>query len=198
VGPAALPGGDGQVGRDRLDQPGMGVTGDQANSGQAASCEVGEELVPCNRALRRAADAGVRAGADPGDRAGTEPCLLLPDPSSLGGNYPQGLQGLKYSPPRIGTTQCAPGFAACHRLAPFAHLNTERLVCRGCTLQHCFSVTVRRYAHGLSPPLVGVPTSSVVLRHLGSLMRLAKPARRCAVVMLASSGRCRPIEGESD
>ena len=48
MGPAAR--GAGQVGRDRLDQPGVGVGGDQHNAvgaaGQAAGDQVGEERIP--------------------------------------------------------------------------------------------------------------------------------------------------------
>jgi hypothetical protein len=41
-----LPGGTGQVRRDRLDQPLVGVGGDQADPGQTAGDQVSEELVP--------------------------------------------------------------------------------------------------------------------------------------------------------
>src|SRR5690606_9245640 len=43
---AALPGRSGQVRRDSLDQTLVGVGGDEADAGQAAGDEVGEELVP--------------------------------------------------------------------------------------------------------------------------------------------------------
>ena len=56
VGAASLPGRAGQVRRDRLDQPGVGVAGDQPDPGQAAGDEVGEELVPRRPGL---------AGGDP-------------------------------------------------------------------------------------------------------------------------------------
>lgn len=46
MGPASLPTRAGQVRCDRLDQPGVSVTGDQPNSAQAAGNQVGEELVP--------------------------------------------------------------------------------------------------------------------------------------------------------
>lgn len=46
MGAAALPGGAGQVRRDRLDQAGVGVGSDQQHAGQAAGDEVGEEAVP--------------------------------------------------------------------------------------------------------------------------------------------------------
>jgi hypothetical protein len=52
VGAAALPGGAGQVRRDRVDQTGVRVTGHQEGAGQAAGNQIGEERVP--RLLRLA------------------------------------------------------------------------------------------------------------------------------------------------
>ena len=46
MGAAALPGRSGQVRRDRLDQTLVGVGGDEADAGETAGDEVGEELVP--------------------------------------------------------------------------------------------------------------------------------------------------------
>ena len=46
VGAAALPRRSGQVCRDGVLESGVGVTGDQADPGQAAGDQVGEELVP--------------------------------------------------------------------------------------------------------------------------------------------------------
>jgi hypothetical protein len=71
VGAAPLPGRAGQVRRDRLDQPGVGVGGDQADPGQAAGDEVGEELVPRRHrfrlvATRRPEDLAVPVAVDPG------------------------------------------------------------------------------------------------------------------------------------
>ena len=72
VGAAALPGRAGQVRRDRLDQTAVGVGGDQADPGQAAGDEVGEERVPRRPGLAGgdaqaedlAAPVGVDAGRD--------------------------------------------------------------------------------------------------------------------------------------
>ena len=46
VGAAALPDRAWQVRRDRFDQPGVGVAGDEADAGQSAGDQVGEEGVP--------------------------------------------------------------------------------------------------------------------------------------------------------
>lgn len=59
MGAASLPAGAGQVGRDGLDEAGVGVAGDQPDSGQATGDEVGEELVP-----RRTGFAGGHADAE--------------------------------------------------------------------------------------------------------------------------------------
>src|SRR5690625_6697340 len=46
VGAAPLPGRAGQMRGDRLDQPGMSITGDQTDPAQTASDQVSEETVP--------------------------------------------------------------------------------------------------------------------------------------------------------
>ena len=46
MGAAALPRSAGQVRGDGLDQSGVGIRGHQTHAGQAASHQVGEELVP--------------------------------------------------------------------------------------------------------------------------------------------------------
>jgi hypothetical protein len=70
VGAAALPGGAGQVRRDRFPQAGVGVGGDEADPAQAAGDEVGEELVPRRPGLRRghshAQDLAVAVAVDAG------------------------------------------------------------------------------------------------------------------------------------
>jgi hypothetical protein len=76
VGAAALPAGAGQVRRDRVDQAGVRVGGDQQDTGQAAGDQVGEERVPCLSGLAGgdfdaedfAVAVGVDAGRDEHDR----------------------------------------------------------------------------------------------------------------------------------
>ena len=70
VGSAALPAGAGQVRCDGLDQASVGVGSDQANPGEAAGDEVGEEGVPSRPGLTRrdsdAEDLTAPVSVDPG------------------------------------------------------------------------------------------------------------------------------------
>ena len=51
VGPAALPGGAGQHGGDRVHQAGVGVGGDQLHAGQAAGDQAAQERQPARAVL---------------------------------------------------------------------------------------------------------------------------------------------------
>ena len=70
VGATALPRRSGQVCRDRIFQPGVGVRSDQPDPGQTPGHQVGEELVPGRPGLGgghpQAEDLAVAVAVDPG------------------------------------------------------------------------------------------------------------------------------------
>ena len=74
VGPAALPGRTGQGRADRVDQPAVGVGGDQRDPGQAAGGQVPEEAQPAGAVLGagdlQAEDLPVPVAVDPGGQQG--------------------------------------------------------------------------------------------------------------------------------
>ena len=70
MGPAPLPGGALKRGRDRGDEPGVGIGGDQLDPGQAAGVQAAEQRQPAGPGLRgadvQAEDLAVTIGVDAG------------------------------------------------------------------------------------------------------------------------------------
>ena len=85
MGAAALPRGSGQVRRNGLDEPGVGIGGDQPHAAQAAGDQVGEEGVPRGRGLAgghlHAEDFAVPVAVDAGGQqdGGFDDLVVLAD-----------------------------------------------------------------------------------------------------------------------
>ena len=76
MGAAPLPIGAGKGSADRLDQPAVGVGGDQADAGEAAGDQVAEERQPAGAVLGgghlQAEDLPVAVGVYPGREQGVD------------------------------------------------------------------------------------------------------------------------------
>jgi hypothetical protein len=85
VGPASLPGRAGQGGAEGLDQPAVGVAGDELDAGQSACGQLAEEGEPAGAVLGagdlQAEDLAVSVGVDPGGDQGVhvDHAAALPD-----------------------------------------------------------------------------------------------------------------------